>query len=99
MKNPQENSLLYATRSSSSSTHCWIGLNDISSEGTFVWSDGSDALYRNWKVGEPNNHGSEDCVYYRENRNWNDLSCTRTRTCLFCSTNGKNLVMMVVTHY
>jgi hypothetical protein len=35
----------------------WIGLNDASVEGTFVWSSGSSASYRNFASGEPNNGG------------------------------------------
>ena len=39
----------------------WIGLNDADSEGTFVWSSGDAASYRNWRPGEPNNNtGSGD---------------------------------------
>ena len=96
VKNPQENSLLFGTRSSSSSTRCWIGLNDISSEGTFVWSDGSDSLYRKWKVPEPNNYKNEDCVHFWDaTKIWNDFPCTNMLTCFFCSTNGENTVILI----
>lgn len=33
----------------------WIGLNDIVSEGTWVWSSGEPVTYTNWEPGEPNN--------------------------------------------
>ena len=33
----------------------WIGLNDRSDEGAYVWYDGSDSDYRNWGPGQPNN--------------------------------------------
>ena len=90
MKSSQENTLLYATRSSSSSTDCWIGLNDISSEGIFVWSDGSDSLYRNWGRRQPNNdRGVGDCVSHYNDPDWRDRPCTETPTCYFCGTNGK----------
>ena len=70
VKDPQENSLLDATRTSSSPTGCWIGLNDRSSEGTFVWSDGSDSLYRNWQVDQANNYReSQDCARFLESAN------------------------------
>ena len=26
----------------------WLGGNDVSTEGTFVWSDGEDFSYTNW---------------------------------------------------
>lgn len=41
----------------------WIGLNDVASEGTFVWTSGETAPYRNFRSGEPNNAlGIEDYV-------------------------------------
>ena len=53
-------------------THFWIGLNDIVSEGTFVWESGRELsadVSKHWKPGEPNgdhhqNHasGGEDCA-------------------------------------
>ena len=91
VKSSQENNLLHAIRSSSRSDGCWIGLNDISSEGTFVWSDGSDNLYRNWIVGQPNNYHNQDCVRLHGNLEWSDLPCTHKPICFYCSTKGKNI--------
>jgi|GEM_PF-6388393 len=36
----------------------WIGLTDAAAENNFVWSNGQPncADFRNWNVGEPNNH-------------------------------------------
>jgi hypothetical protein len=55
----------------------WIGLNDISSEGLFVWSDATPVDYTQWNGGEPNNAGEEDCVHLPNwaGGNWNDLPC------------------------
>ena len=65
----------------------WIGLNDRTTKGTFVWSDGNEESFQNWAPGEPNDHRDggrgEDCViaaygklfdeeYYKT---WNDLGC------------------------
>lgn len=55
----------------------WIGLNDRSSEGLFVWSDASPLDFESWAGGEPNNSGEEDCVHFPiwAGGNWNDLPC------------------------
>ncbi|MFN9973366.1 MAG: C-type lectin domain-containing protein, partial [Phycisphaerae bacterium] len=40
----------------------WIGLNDQSVEGSFVWDSGSASTFRKWKSGQPDNSGgTEDC--------------------------------------
>ena len=39
---------------------CWIGINDIDNEGTFIWADGTEVTYTGWNSGEPNNIGNED---------------------------------------
>ena len=53
---------------------CWVGANDIGTEKTFVWSDGSSIDFTDWHKGEPNNVKStsskfvtkdEDVVEYR----------------------------------
>lgn len=54
----------------------WIGLGDQNNEGKFEWYDGSDtAGYHNWKKGEPNNSGNEDCTQIFPDGTWNDLNC------------------------
>jgi hypothetical protein len=55
----------------------WIGLNDRSNEGQFVWSDDSPVDFSSWNGGEPNNAGDEDCVHFPSwaGGNWNDLPC------------------------
>jgi cysteine-rich repeat protein len=63
----------------------WIGLSDISVEGTFVWANGEPFSYTSWNGGEPNNFGGgEDCVESIEEDpsqtdDWNDLGCNNTR--------------------
>lgn len=63
----------------------WIGFNDETTEGTFVWYDQAPITYTNWAPGEPNNSGgNEDCVQiYPAGANpgtWNDLSCTSSNS-------------------
>lgn len=61
----------------------WIGLNDIATEGTFVWASGEPVAYVNWNTGEPNNNGDEDGVHLypigaTAPGKWNDAAITRT---------------------
>ena len=62
----------------------WIGVDDISAEGTFVYSagaaTGSAVGYSAWGPGQPDNWGSaEDCVHLWDvlplPNNWNDIGC------------------------
>lgn len=66
------------------------GLTDRVVEGTFVWdSDNSIPEYDNWRIGEPNNKGWENCVHLTSREpdsesqqpkgTWNDLDCTWKR--------------------
>jgi cysteine-rich repeat protein len=58
-------------------TSTWIGFNDISAEGSFVWANGEPTSYTNWAVGEPNNSGNEDCtVINQSTRLWTDWPCS-----------------------
>ena len=55
-----------------------IGINDLTTEGTFQYATGGDLVYTNWSNGEPNNgSGIEDCVETRwdHGTKWNDGSC------------------------
>ena len=60
----------------------WIGVNDISTEGTWRNADGSAVTYTNWQPGEPNNSGNkEDCAMggYGMRDTWNDANCVGSR--------------------
>jgi len=55
----------------------FIGINDIQSEGTFVWWQGKSS-YKNWCLGEPNDTGrDEDCteILLGLGGCWNDNKC------------------------
>jgi len=62
-------------------TSIWLGLDDLVTEGTFVWDDGVPAndRFRDWISGEPNDYqGAEDCVQMLPDYSgdtWNDVGC------------------------
>ncbi|XP_025080183.1 C-type mannose receptor 2-like [Pomacea canaliculata] len=56
----------------------WIGLNDMSKEGHYVWVDGSVASYTNWAPGHPLILISsfEDCVIMdMDSGKWKNSNC------------------------
>jgi hypothetical protein len=57
------------------SVFTWIGANDLASEGTWVWSDGTPWDYSNWLPGEPNGWTGENCGHFWDGPGWNDHSC------------------------
>ena len=69
---------------SANDIYFWIGLNDIASEGNWVWVNDEQAssFDLHWRRGEPNNHGDEDCVVVSGHSEQLglavDVRCTRT---------------------
>ncbi|CAJ0967143.1 unnamed protein product [Ranitomeya imitator] len=57
----------------------FLGITDIQTEGTFRYSDGKSITYTNWKAGEPNQRGEEDCAEMLPNGQWNDGACNQKR--------------------
>ncbi|XP_061490955.1 mannose-binding protein-like [Rhineura floridana] len=59
-----------------SSKFAFLDINDIQTEGRFVYLNGAPVGYTNWKQGEPNDHNhNEDCVIVLEDALWNDVGC------------------------
>ena len=60
----------------------WIGLNDISNEGFYVWSDGSPLVYINWTLFEDDTNSSlqnvQDCVAASKSF-WKLDSCSKEK--------------------
>jgi len=50
-----------------------IGVNDVTTEGTFVGYSGEPLSYTNWNAGEPNNSGNEDYTQVLNTGLWNDI--------------------------
>ena len=64
------------------SQHTYIGLNDLDTEGSYTWIDGSTSAYRPpWVSGQPDNNGDEDCAEIRTS-GLNDLTCAINRQSL-----------------
>ncbi|XP_065651900.1 von Willebrand factor D and EGF domain-containing protein isoform X6 [Hydra vulgaris] len=59
-----------------SSYQFWIGLNDIQTEGKFVWNDNTTSQFFNWRSKAPDNmNNNDDCVGMLRGHGWNDISC------------------------
>ena len=57
----------------------WIGLNDIATEGLFVWVDGCPEKFRYWAEKQPNDIGGQDCAHtlgVDHGYKWNDVNCS-----------------------
>ena len=63
------------------STRFYIGLTDVTEDGTFVWqSDGELVSYTDWLVDQPNGGINQNCVMLkRYPGGWNDASCDLLR--------------------
>ena len=60
----------------------WIGLNDLTTEGTFEWADNQPVNFTYWAENQPNNFRNEDCVHtlgVRHGFLWNDVDCNSCR--------------------
>ena len=74
-----ENSWMDSTADTYSTGKWWMGFNDRTTEGTFVWESGSSSTYTNWRSGEPNDSGgNEDCTQLNRytDQTWNDEPCS-----------------------
>ncbi|XP_033111042.1 macrophage mannose receptor 1-like [Anneissia japonica] len=82
-----ENSFIGSMVSSLGMGDIWIGLNDISSEGTYVWPDsGETSTYTYWLSGQPNNYnGIQDTVkLVASSYLWNDWEDTTYHYASIC---------------
>ncbi|XP_067418418.1 macrophage mannose receptor 1-like [Emydura macquarii macquarii] len=85
-------------------TDTWIGLNDINSEFSFLWTDGSGVSYENWANRAPTSRlrysyydanddedddQEKDCVIMtKEEGKWRDENCANDKSYI-CQMNSK----------
>ncbi|NNE25598.1 MAG: hypothetical protein HKN09_02030, partial [Saprospiraceae bacterium] len=55
----------------------WLGLSDQGHQGTWKWYDGEEAIYTNWKSGEPSGNSGEDFARMMANGEWTDREETQ----------------------
>ena len=77
VQSESENEIL---RSLVGGSDVWIGANDKASEMNWVWVGGGEWVYENWRSGEPNNSGNEDCAVLQGNQGgrWDDRPCAQS---------------------
>ena len=66
-----EQTWLQTTFGSTFGGNLWIGLTDQATAGTWVWSSGQAASYRNWASGQPNNSTNWNGAYFGSDGTWN----------------------------
>ncbi|KFO04791.1 Macrophage mannose receptor 1, partial [Balearica regulorum gibbericeps] len=78
--NPEEHAFILSQLGYKAVDELWIGLNDLSTQMYFEWSDGTPVTYTKWLPGEPTHaiNGREDCVIMAgEDGYWADSACDR----------------------
>ena len=80
----------------------WIGINDKSKEGHFVYaSDGTKSLkFTNWIPGQPSNwKGKEDCAHLWKQYGfrWNDAPCS-SKMSFICERQSSKYDLPIPTH-
>jgi hypothetical protein len=75
LDDPAENAAVFSLASAVGAEDAWIGLNDLSVEGQFTWTNGG-AFFGGFCPGEPNQQGDEDCgQFFTAAGCWNDADC------------------------
>ena len=69
----------------------WIGLNDIDTEGDYVWNDGTPFDFENWQ--DKQDWSTENCIRINVNDGrWNDIPCSTLYNAFICNYNSRHYV-------
>ena len=69
-----------------SSLSSWTGLNDITSESVWEWSDGTSYDYTVvWAPSEPNDLNGQDCGQLYAAADWDDVQCENQKYQFICN--------------
>jgi cysteine-rich repeat protein len=75
---PDEAAIVLAQVPADPRVRAWIGANDRTTEGSFVWTTGEAFSYAGWAAGQPAADG--DCAALAADLGgWDDVSCTGRR--------------------
>ena len=70
----------------------WVGLNDISNVGTWIWIDSSPVSYINWAAGQPNNEVQNCGALYKViTFAWYHMPCSELKISV-CKYTGSSFV-------
>ena len=56
----------------------WMGVSDAVEASQWIWADGTQVLWSNWKGEEPSDIPGNDCAVFRDSGKWLDTSCNDT---------------------
>ncbi|XP_074614470.1 uncharacterized protein LOC141874200 [Acropora palmata] len=82
LQSKEEADLVVSLIRASNESEAWIGLHDSSSEGRYVWLDGSAIPFSEWLQGEPNGRTSENCIIQSKGTflsGWADRPCSEKK--------------------
>jgi hypothetical protein len=84
-----ENTFIGATAFGVGTDFVWLGGDDLTTEGSWHWPDGTlfwtgadtgsapPGIFTNWYAGYPRAGGNTDCLEMRDDYTWDDKQCTQ----------------------
>ena len=54
----------------------WIGLNDLQTEGEFLWSNGDVVNSAQWAPGHPTRGTDKNCVAFKPDSGFQTMECS-----------------------